>query len=110
MHTTQDTILPYLAAAVLDHWTLTTGALSDQRCQLEREGFTLIRFPSGLHLYGPDKLAVTVPEHYSWEAIQNNLLLCNLCHRYTNKIESYSYAGRACLDCASKEPLPDSVD
>jgi hypothetical protein len=58
--------------------------------------------------WGPDSLCIDVPESYSMKALRENMRRCNLCGKTNISTERYSFAGRACHECAIKQPPPDS--
>ena len=53
----------------------------------------------GVHVWGPDGLAVRVGRTYSREEIDAGLTTCNNCGARAVRTFRYSFAGRACAAC-----------
>ena len=75
---------------------------------LGREGFTAGAITrdsermveAGLHLWGPDRLAIDPPEVYDWDAIRAELRRCPECGETDVATVRVAFANRACEKCA----------
>jgi hypothetical protein len=64
------------------------------------EGFVIMFSESGeVHLWGPDKLALEVPERLSKKELKRALLICSYCKRESHPTVRIGFAGRACPPC-----------
>jgi ribosomal protein L37AE/L43A len=95
----------WLSNAVTDGWV---GEKTRHRFKLYREGFQLLAIPYGkaqdrmeIAVWGPDGLAVTIPDVYSWQALQDSLHVCSNCGA-VSKTTRIGFAGRVCKPCRDK--------
>jgi hypothetical protein len=101
-------------AAVADGWMIMPRyeyESVDSSSYLEREGFhvamvTRTRSPlenyqyeASIHIWGPDGLAVEVPEYYAMEAIREGLRRCRWCRQLVEQTVRVSFATRVCEAC-----------
>jgi hypothetical protein len=71
------------------------------RCPLEMNGQPHPKWhnESEVDIWGPDRLAVRVPAHYSWEALQAAVRTCHECGAKDVDTERVGFAGRCCATC-----------
>lgn len=87
----------------------------DSASTLSKDGFVmsiltrtnnLNKYPNVKNLYevsiaiwGPDKLAIEVPDHYDMQKIIDGMRFCRHCGKTDVDTFRYSFAGRCCKDC-----------
>ena len=88
-------------AAIIDDWTAVDH--KDGMLTLERDGFraiaTLDPLRPSIKVWGPDKLGICVPEHYSWRACLDALKRCDRCVNYVGPTYGIGFADRVCGAC-----------
>jgi hypothetical protein len=105
--------------AVKDGWSIKPTYFPhesvDSASSLSKDGFSmliltrthdLIKYPNVKNLYeveisiwGPDGLAIEVPDYYDMELIKKNMYKCKHCGKFVVETVQYSFAGRCCKDC-----------
>lgn len=105
--------------AVKDGWSIKPTYFPHESVEsastLSKDGFVmsiltrtedLIKYPNVKNLYeaeisiwGPDGLAIEVPDHYDMELIKKNMHKCSQCGKFVDETVRYSFAGRCCKDC-----------
>lgn len=109
----------FVAAAVADGWsiepTYPSHETAEQACRLRRDGYVALclmrelpaggrwRFNTCVHLWGPDRLAITPPYPYDFAAIQAGLRTCLSCGRADVDVQRAGFAGRYCAICLPAE-------
>ena len=81
----------------------------DRSFEYHRDGWTIHIYDQPAHFkterqisiaaWGPDRLAVELPEVYNFEQMERNLLLCCYCKKYVSETVSIGFAGRCCPEC-----------
>jgi len=71
--------------------------------KLFREGYIMhvyskSVFGKAVSAWGPDRLALELPEEYDWEVMQANVNLCSMCG-LVGLTMRLGFAGRVCLEC-----------
>ena len=71
--------------------------------KLFREGYIIHVYSKSIcgeavSAWGPDRLALELPEEYDWEIMQANVNLCSMCPRVGPTMR-LGFAGRVCLEC-----------
>jgi hypothetical protein len=56
-------------------------------------------YEASISIWGPDGMAVGVPELYEWGAVKAGLRTCNACGKTDVETFRFSFAGRCCNDC-----------
>jgi hypothetical protein len=118
MERTIENVDTFREAVVADGWTVEATYDGyeplEQAWTARKNGFSLQaiarpskEYPNGrvskeqahIHAWGPDSLAVPVPEKYSMETLANAVNTCNCCGAKNVETFRYSFAGRACATC-----------
>lgn len=99
-------------AAIADGWraeaTYGDSEPIERAATLTRDGFKcmiLTRtmehgwYEAGVSIWGPDRLAITPPLTYDWDAIVAGLRKCGYCNATDVGTMRVSFAGRCCSDC-----------
>lgn len=110
-----DMVRAFVAAAIADGWQqgeYFAGESLDSACKLRRDGFTmsvLTRrnesanrwvFTAQVHAWGPDELALDLPDVYpGFEVVQAALLKCSQCKAEGVTTFRFAFAGRCCATC-----------
>ncbi len=106
-------------AAIADGWVATPTygehEHQDRACTLDREGFKVLvvsrvyepgerwKFTASVDAWGPDRLAIDLPDTYDWAAIQAALKLCNYCKKAGVETQRVGFAGRCCDECLPEQ-------
>ena len=85
----------------------------DKAVTLKRDGWVIQAIMRSetdfsLHIWGPDSLAVSPPDEYSWDTLQDGLVHCNHCGADGVTTTRLGFAGRVCPPCRSL--LVDKVE
>lgn len=80
----------------------------DTAITLRREGFVIMatlrgekHYSHSLSMWGNDGLAIKIPTHYSFEAIQHAMLVCEKCDTIGQTVR-VAFANRMCPQCRDK--------
>lgn len=57
------------------------------------------RYECAINFWGPDGLAITAPNVYSYEDLKSAMRVCSSCKEKNVDTFRYSFAGRCCADC-----------
>jgi hypothetical protein len=106
-------------AAVADGWSIEPTYASEsveRAANLHKNGFTMSvltrdkrndpehlrgkwAVEAHVSIWGPDGLALSVPESYDWQVIQEAIHTCDNCKKRVEQTHRYSFAGRCCAEC-----------
>lgn len=103
-------------AAVEDGWDIRPTYNSEpevRAASLSREGFKMqvisrslkdmkFAYSASVHIWGPDGLAVTVPDVYDWAAISGAVDKCLECGA-EGEVHRAGFAGRYCAKCLPEQ-------
>lgn len=104
---THQRVRPWRDAAIADGWIAepTYGHEPVERAfTLTRDGFKIMGILrpdtlASLNAWGPDGLAINLPEQYSWDAIAAAIQLCMACGNVSTVVHRVGFAGRVCPVC-----------
>lgn len=111
-------VVAWRDAAIADGWehrpTYGDHEAEDRACKLTRDGFVVQvltrrhvkanrRYEAQVSAWGPDRLALRVPNIYDWQAMQDAIMRCQYCGAHPVKTQRVAFAGRACEACGPKE-------
>ena len=96
----------WIESCVADNWEklLIYPGSSSESMRLMREEFVIHIYDQpwlkggSVSAWGPDGLALELPEEYDWEAIQANINLCSMCGKVGPTV-SLGFASRVCKQC-----------
>ncbi len=101
-------------AAVIDGWSSRPTydhEPVEQAFTLERDGFKISGLArpgtdkslpcAEIHIWGPDRLAITPPLTYDMDAIRRGAETCSKCGAHPIATERVGFAGRYCAPCAA---------
>lgn len=103
-------------AAIADGWscvpTYGDHEPMDSHATLNKEGFVChvkardrgegkkkYRYEVQVSLWGPDRLCITAPMVYDWEAIKAGVRRCGYCGQEDVETQQVGFAGRSCEKC-----------
>ena len=91
----------YIESCTADGWEVLEA--DGHFTKLGREGYIMHVYSKSIHgesvsAWGPDKLALELPEEYDWEAMQANVNLCSMCGKVGPMVR-LGFAGRVCKQC-----------
>lgn len=107
-------VIIFRNAAVADGWICKPTYGEDENmlsaASLDKDGFhmsiiscehedTKWKYEVNISIWGPDGLAIKVPEKYDFASIQAGLRTCNVCNATDVDTQRYSFAGRCCAAC-----------
>jgi len=104
---TLEAVTAWREAALADGWTQSqtyAGWPVEQRATLTRDGWIALVSADGwasVAAYGPDRCVVRVPTVYSWEALQEEQLICSECFTRGPTVRLV-FATRVCPDCRTR--------
>jgi hypothetical protein len=106
-------------AAIADGWAaepMYTSEPLERAARLSKLGFVaqiITRVPmpgdryathaAHVHVWGPDGLAITPPNVYSWLAVVNGVRTCSACGATDIDTQRVGFAGRVCAACLPAE-------
>lgn len=111
-------VVAWRDAAIADGWehrpTYGTHESEDRACKLTKDRFVVQvltrthekakrRYEAQVSAWGPDGLAIRVPDIYDWHAIQSAVMRCNYCGACPVETSRVAFAGRACGTCGPQE-------
>jgi len=102
----------WIESCVADNWEklpIYPGSETQSECmKLEKDGFIIHVYSyysiwaeeelNSISAWGPDKLALELPEEYDWDVMQANLNLCSMCGAKGPTV-SLGFAYRVCKQC-----------
>ncbi len=105
-------IIEFRDAAVRDGWaiqrTYPNHEPIESAASLEKDGFKMMilsrptelhKFDANIHIWGPDRLAIKIPDGYSWESIKDGLGVCGFCGKTKVETRGVAFANRVCEEC-----------
>ncbi len=110
-------IIEFRETAVKDGWKIWPTYQNESvesAATLEKEGFKMMictrenelhKFERDISIWGPDRLAIKVPQGYSWEEIKSGVNVCGFCGETGVRTQRIAFANRSCEKCypAAKE-------
>ena len=111
----KENVKNFIADAIADGWECKPrheGESVESSAELTRDGFIIsalnrdgtsrLRADRSISCWGPDSLAVIMPEKYSLEAIVNGVNICSYCGAEGETFR-VGFAGRSCASCRPEQ-------
>ena len=105
-----DLVKTWAEAAIADGWkSEPMYTNSTDKFKLHRDGFIChVYYGDNIAVWGPDGLALEIPDTYNWDELVANLKLCAYCGDMVYRPVRLGFAGRACIECRVK--LVDKIE
>ena len=109
-----ESVRRFCTDAVADGWAVKPTYNSepvDSAFTLDRDGFKVMgfardhgaqarkRYETSISGWGPDGLAIKLPNTYDWSAIASAVRTCGRCGATVDRTFRFSFAGRSCSAC-----------